>query len=89
MSNYFDIEERGYRIVAEKADRRGNSTVTVSRGDEEVRRFQWPAYKVWNLAAHAGDIVDGLDYGLRIAGSTGFGGNVYAGRPATEGEEGE
>jgi len=46
-----------------------------------VRDFLFPSYKIWNIAAHADDIIDGLeqgnDKGLFIAGSDGLGGNLY------------
>ena len=81
MNNpYFDINERGYRILAEEADH-GDAQITISKDEQVVRSFKWPAYKVWNISAHARDIVDGLeaksDSGLYEAGLTGFGGNVY------------
>ena len=40
------------------------------------RRFLFPAYKIWNIAAHFGDIVtseiDGNMAGYDLAGWTGF-----------------
>ena len=59
-------------------------TLDITKGETVVRSFTFPAYKVWNIAAHADDIVEGLerdsDDGLYEAGSLGpFGGNAYQG----------
>lgn len=61
---------------------KGEALVEISTAERTVRKFLFPAYKIWNIAAHAKDIVAGLrmenDSGLYIAGDTGFGGNVYS-----------
>ena len=85
----FDFETRGYRFLAEDdPEKKGEARIRIFKGLDVVREFGWPAYKVWNLQAHAGDIVDGLekdkDDGLRLAGGTGLGGTVYADRTLSE-----
>jgi hypothetical protein len=85
----FDFEHRGYRLLAEdNPDKQGEARIRIFKGLDVVREFGWPVYKVWNIQAHAGDIVDGLekdkDDGIRLAGGTGFGGTVYTGRTLTE-----
>lgn len=80
MKVAFDITERGYRIVAlwgESSD----AKVTIHKGDELFKEFEYPAYKIFNLAAHFSDIVDGIiaddvNNGFAVAGSTGLGGCV-------------
>lgn len=61
---------------------KGDALVRITQDEKIVREFFWPAYKIWNIAAHEMDIIDGLerdtDDGLLIAGSTGLGGNVYS-----------
>jgi hypothetical protein len=61
----------------------GMSLIEISKGDVIVREFLFPSYKIWNIAAHADDIVEGLerdnDSGLRVAGSDGLVGNQYPG----------
>ena len=60
----------------------GDSLVRIKKGKTLVKQFLFPSYKIWNIAAHANDIVIGLDKendsGLYIAGSDGLGGNSYA-----------
>ena len=82
----FDNESHGYRFVAtylKTADGKqsGDALIEVFRGEKAVRSFMFPAYKTWNIAAHAQDIAAGLDEesddGLRVAGSDGLGGNAY------------
>lgn len=80
----FDQTHDGYRFLATYLkEPAGDALIEISKDGENVREFLWPAYKIWNIAAHAQDIVDGLkqqsDDGLRLAGATGFGGNVYNG----------
>jgi hypothetical protein len=54
----------------------GDALVEVYREGEPFRRFLYPAYKIWNLAAHFSDIVDGeIDGGMAgydLAGWNGF-----------------
>lgn len=55
----------------------GDALVEVYRDGEAYRRFLFPAYKIWNIAAHFSDIVDGEiegNYsGYDLAGWDGFG----------------
>ena len=54
----------------------GDALIEVYREGEPYRRFLFPAYKIWNIAAHFSDIVDGEiagDFsGYDLAGWTGF-----------------
>lgn len=79
----YDFTEEGYRFVATHlAEPAGDDLIEIFKGTELVRAFLWPGYKIWNIAAHASDIIQSLNEGnsdgLYIAGSTGFGGNVYS-----------
>jgi hypothetical protein len=79
----FEHECRGYEFKATYLhEPKGNALIEITKDGETVREFQFPAYKIWNIAAHADDIVDGLeqesDSGLRVAGSDGLGGNAYS-----------
>lgn len=60
---------------------KGESLISIVKDNEVVREFLFPSYKIWNISAHAEDIVAGLkndgDSGLLIAGSDGLGGNSY------------
>lgn len=58
----FDQEHRGYRFLCTYLDEpKGEALVEIARGPDLVRSFLWPAYKIWNISAHADDIVDGLE----------------------------
>lgn len=73
---------RGYTFVATYlTEPKGEALIEIHKDKELVREFLFPAYKIFNIAAHVEDIVNGLeqdsDSGIYIAGSTGLGGNVY------------
>ena len=75
---------RGYMFEAWYLhEPKGSALIRISKDDKVVKEFLFPAYKIWNIAAHENDIIDGLekesDAGLYVAGSTGLGGNVYRG----------
>lgn len=79
----FTVEDRGYRIEAwYLSEPKGEASVEITKDGAVVKSFLWPAYKIWNISAHAEDIVDGLEQGasdgLYVAGSDGLGGNVYS-----------
>ena len=59
MKMAFDIENRGYHIRA-YWDESSAAKVTIHKGDELFKEFGYPAYKIFNLAAHFSDIVDGI-----------------------------
>ena len=80
----FDGETRGYRFKATYLiEPKGDALIEIFKGEELKKEFLFPSYKIWNISAHADDIIDGLekesDEGLRIAGSDGLGGNSYPG----------
>ena len=62
---------------------KGMALIEIEKDGKLIKEFLFPAYKVFNIPAHANDIVEGLeqnsDSGLRIAGSDGLGGNAYQG----------
>lgn len=71
----FDGEEGGLRFVAwYLVNPNGEALVEITRDGKVVKTFLWPAYKVWNVAAHASDIAADLNEGLAIAGSDGLDG---------------
>ena len=79
----FEGEKRGYYFKATYLEEpKGESLIEISKGGKIVREFLFPSYKIWNIAAHGDDIIDGLekenDEGLLIAGSNGLGGNSYS-----------
>lgn len=77
MSTIFDFIEDGYRFVAEEIPgNKADARITISKDGAVVQAGLWPAYKVWNIAAHARDIVADLGRGLAVAGSDGLGGGV-------------
>lgn len=80
----FEQKERGFKIkawyLAEPSN--GDALIQLYYGRKKVREMLYPAYKIWNLAAHFPDIVDGelsqddKERGYAVAGSTGFGGVI-------------
>ena len=81
-------EIKGHKITAWYLEQpKGDALIKITKGDDVVQEFLYPAYKIWNLSAHAAEIIDGLlnkdDEGLRHAGSDGLGGGVMP-RPVAE-----
>ena len=82
----FDIDDRGFNVKAwyleNTEDSKGDALIVVKYGDKVLREFIFPAYKIWNIAAHFRDIVDSelskddKSRGYAIAASTGLGGFV-------------
>ena len=73
----FEGEKRGYFFRATYLKiPKGDALIEISRNGKMVREFLFPSYKIWNISAHADDIIDGLekgsDSGLAIAASTGL-----------------
>ena len=80
----FEGNTRGYHFKATYLKQpKKEALIEISKSDKIVREFLFPAYKIWNILAHADDIIDGLekesDEGIYIAGSNGLGGNFYVG----------
>ena len=73
----FDITDRGFNVKAfYLIEPAGEALIVVSRDDKPLREFLFPAYKIWNIAAHFRDIVDGelakSAIGYEMAASTGI-----------------
>lgn len=52
--------DRGYTVKASYLKTpKGDALVEIFKDGAPVRSFLFPAYKVWNIAAHFRDIVDG------------------------------
>ena len=53
--------DRGYTVRAYylKEPDAGDALVEIFKDGHRLRSFMFPAYKVWNIAAHFHDIVDG------------------------------
>ena len=70
--------DRGFTVRATylKGDYAQNALIEVLREGNLVREFMFPAYKIWNIAAHFSEIVDselaGDDHGYQQAAWTGF-----------------
>ena len=74
--------DRGFLFRAiDLPESKGDALVEVERDGKVIRSFKFPAYKVWNIAAHANDIIESeLSNNVRgylEAGSYGLGGNVF------------
>lgn len=79
----FEGDERGFHFKGTYLkEPKGYALVEISKDEQIVRKFLFPGYKIWNIAAHAEEIVAGLiqdsDAGLHAAGSDGIGGNAYS-----------
>lgn len=78
----FDINDRGFNVKAwhlkNTETSKGDALIEITRDGELLRRFSFPAYKIYNIAAHFSDIVDGeltkenKMSGYNIAASTGL-----------------
>jgi hypothetical protein len=56
-----DTDYKGYNVSAWylKEPNGGNALIEIFKNGEIIREFAFPAYKVWNIAAHFEDIVEG------------------------------
>ena len=80
----FEGDEQGFHFKGSYLKEPiGEALIEISKEGHVIREFLFPSYKIWNIPAHAKDIVLGLvegnDEGLYIAGSNGLGGNAYPG----------
>jgi hypothetical protein len=52
--------DRGYTVKASylKEPHKGDALVEIFKDNQLIRKFIFPAYKIWNIAAHFKDIVD-------------------------------
>lgn len=78
----YEMDHKGYHFKATYLkEPKGDALIEISKDGVMVKEFFFPAYKIYNISAHADDIVLGLeqesDSGLKIAGSDGLGGNAY------------
>jgi hypothetical protein len=70
--------DRGFTVRAFylESPHNGDALIEIYRDGTPYRRFLYPAYKIWNIAAHFTDIVDseinGDCAGYDLAGWTGF-----------------
>ena len=93
----FEIEDRGFTCRAwyleDTPESKGDALVEISFGGTVLRTFEWPAYKIWNIAAHFSDIVDGelsktdQERGYRMAAWNGISGAVLYDPSTTKTEE--
>lgn len=74
--------DRGYTVKASylKEPNKGDALIEIFKEGKLIRNFLFPSYKIWNIAAHFADIVDGeikkSSSGYEMAASTGLGGFV-------------
>lgn len=76
----FDIDDRGYNVKAwrlnDTEESKGDALVEIRKNNELIRDFLFPAYKIFNIAAHFSDIVDSEikkdTVGYEMAASTGL-----------------
>ena len=78
----YNDEIDGYNFKATYLKKpEGEALIEISKDGNILKEFLFPSYKIWNIPAHAKDIINGLennsDSGLCVAGSTGLGGNAY------------
>mgnify|MGYP001571599734 CR=1 FL=1 len=53
----FKVEHRGFTAEAHRVDG-SHAHVTVRRDGQPFKEFDYPAYRIWNVAAHFHDMVD-------------------------------
>ena len=80
----FNITDRGFNVKAWYLENtetsKGDALIEIKYTDVLIRQFLFPSYKIWNIAAHFSDIVDGelskndKERGYKIAASNGLGG---------------
>ncbi len=71
----YDTTIEGYRFVATYISA-GEADVVISKDGNVLKSFTMPSYKIWNIPAHADDIIADIEDGLAVALSDGLGGTV-------------
>ena len=56
----FEQKDRGYKVRAWylKDKSAGDALIQIFFGRKKIKEFPYPAYKIWNIAAHFSDMVD-------------------------------
>jgi len=80
----FSIDDRGFNIKAwylkDTETEQGDALIRITRKDGLFKEAVYPAYKIYNIAAHSDDIItseiNGDQRGYLIAGLTGLGGYI-------------
>jgi hypothetical protein len=80
----FNIDDRGFNLKAwylkNTETEKGDALIRITKKDGSFKEMIYPAYKIYNIAAHFDDIItseiNGDSKGYLIAGSTGLGGFV-------------
>ena len=73
-----ETPDRGYTVKISYLEKpnTADALVEIFKEGERIRDFLFPAYKIWNIAAHFSDIVDGEiennASGYEVAASTGI-----------------
>ncbi len=78
----FSKNDRSFNVkvwyLEDTSESKGDALVEIRKDKKLLREFLFPAYKIWNIAAHFRDIVDGelskenKKKGYKIAASTGL-----------------
>ena len=74
--------DRGYTVKGSYLiEPKGEALIEIFKDGVILRKFLFPAYKIWNIAAHFSDIVDGEiennASGYHMAASDGLGGHAH------------
>ena len=64
----FDIEQNEWRCTAYWGDD-PDAVIVIRRNKKIFKKFHYPSYKIFNIAAHFGDIVEDFEKGMAIASS--------------------
>lgn len=52
---------RGFSVRASYLKNSQQALIEISKGDKVVKSFEYPAYRIWNIAAHFDEYIDGLE----------------------------
>lgn len=68
----FEGDEQGFHFKATYLkEPKGEALIEISKDSQTVKEFLFPGYKVWNIAAHASDIIRDL-----VQGGNSYGGGL-------------
>jgi hypothetical protein len=89
----FNISDSGYNVKAwylkDTDTEKGDALIEIKKDGSIIRKFIFPGYKIWNIAAHFHNIINSEEEknteGYQIACSDGLGGCVMP----KEAEEGD
>jgi hypothetical protein len=58
----YDISHRDWNVKAfYRGEKDQNADIVITRSGQPFREYEYPAYRIWNIAAHFSDMVENFE----------------------------